>query len=326
MGTICLSYVARHPETWPKIDEQVARIKAENPSVTHVYWDFEFSPFPQEGDFSLYPCFSAFGIATFAQLHGIREPLTPALLREKYNKEWVEFACGEMAAVCGVLRDACHRHGLKLAVYSGYECWDTHWRYGINWDKLGPNVDEGHCGYGRDPQKIAATRRGLGGNPLVGGLLRQGLNAPSLTPAELLRQTVECGGGVICWFEVRWDATTLAAFARVSRTIAAVEPFLTKGTRRDGAVTVEGGDTPDSVVAYEHNGQLLILVINQRNTATTASLRLRKAARTLTQLDPTRRHDTNKLISVTVPAGDFVTLLGPLAVERESASQNTPIP
>jgi hypothetical protein len=201
-------------------------------------------------------------------------------------------------------------------VYSGYECWDTHWRYGVNWDKLGPNVDEGHCGYGLNPEKIAATRKGLDGNPLVGGLLRQGQAAPSLTPAELLRQVVECGGGVLCWFEARSDAKTLAALARASRTIVAVEPFLTKGTRCDSEVIVSESNGA-VVAAYEHNGELLILVINQRPIATTASMRLRKPAGTLAELDTTKQHDPNKLVNVTVPAGDFVALSGPLAALHE---------
>ncbi|MBU1734837.1 MAG: hypothetical protein KJ692_06335 [Verrucomicrobia bacterium] len=140
-GTACLSYLARHPETWPFLEAEIADLKRRCPSLTYLFWDYEFGPFPRH--YSAYPCFSPFAIATFAKENNIAEPLTPALLKEKYNKEWVEFICGEMAAVSGVLRDICHKQGLKMTVYSGYESWDTHWMYGVNWNLLGPNVDRG---------------------------------------------------------------------------------------------------------------------------------------------------------------------------------------
>jgi hypothetical protein len=111
---------------------------------------------------------------------------------------------------------------------------------------------------------------------------------------------------------VRWDARTLAAFARASRTIAAVEPFLTKGKRCDGEVGVSGSKGP-AVAAYEHNGQILILVINQGPVAERVGLQVSRSVGTLVEFDTTKQHDPNKLVSVTVPAGDFVALSGPLA-------------
>ncbi|MBT3377941.1 MAG: hypothetical protein HN742_11475 [Lentisphaerae bacterium] len=313
-ATICLSYVARHPETWPYLEKQVARIKAENPSLTHLLWDYEFSPFPKKRGHSFYPCFSKASIAAFAELHGIRETLTPELLREEYEKDWVDFACGEMATVCGVLRDACHKHELKMTVYSGYECWDTHWRYGVDWSKLGPNLDMGYCGYGRSPGLIAATRKGLAGKPLVGGLLTMGAKAQYHEPAQLLRKVVDCGGGVLCWYEARWDARALTAFARASRTIAAVEPFLLHGTRCDKDVVVSG-IAPDNVAAYTHENQILVLTMNTHSAAQTAGLWLRRPGRVLTELNTQTQYDPSKCVRITVPAGDVLALRGPLGTE-----------
>jgi len=316
-ATICLSYVARHPETWPELEKQVRRIKAENPSLTHLFWDYEFSPFPKKRGHSFHPCFSKSGIATFARLHGIDETLTPQLLREKYEKKWVEFACGELATVCGVLRDACHKHGLKMTMYSGYECDDTHWRYGVNWNLVGPNLDIGYCGYGRSPERIAATRKGLGGKPLVGGLLTMGEKAQHHEPAHLVRKVVDCGGGVLCWYEARWDARALASIARASKLIAAVEPFLTHGTRCDSEVIV-GGIAPDNVVVYTHEGRILILVLNAHADPQSAGLWLRRPGAALTDLDTRTQHDPSKCVRVTVPGGDVTVLQGPLGAESRT--------
>jgi len=316
-ATICLSYVARHPKTWPELERQVRRIKVENPSLTHLFWDYEFSPFPKQGGHSFYPCFSAFAMAEFARLNGIDEPLNPELLREKYKDAWVEFACGELATVCGVLRDACHKYGLKMGMYSGYESADTHWRYGVNWNLVGPNLDIGYCGYGRSPERIAATRKGLAGKPLVGGLLTMGEKAQYHEPAHLLRKVVDCGGGVLCWYEARHDARTLASFARASRLVAAVEPFLTHGKRSDAEVIV-GGAPPDKVVVYTHNGRILILVLNTQAEPLSVGLWLRRPAGALTEVETRTQHDPSTCVRLTVPGGEVRALEGRLGTDSRS--------
>ncbi|MFH1477510.1 MAG: hypothetical protein ABIH24_08495 [Verrucomicrobiota bacterium] len=313
-GNACLSYLARHPETWPFLEAEIADLKRRCPSLTHLFWDYEFGPFP--GRHRGYPCFSPFGIATFAKEYNIAEPLTPALLKEKYNKEWVEFVCGEMAAVSGVLRDICHKQGLKMTVYSGYECWDTHWMYGVNWNRLGPNVDRGYCGYGRSSELIAATRKGLAGKPLVGGLLKMGDKAQYHEPAQLMRMVVDCGGGVLCWYQSRWDGKALQSFAYASRAIAEYEDILLHGTRCDGDVSV-GGAPPDNVVAYERDGRLLVLVLNERQEDLKVDLWLRKPGGRLKEFYTGQKFDADKRITLTVPGGKFLALAGTAGTDEK---------
>ena len=115
--------------------------------------------------------FSPFGIKTFAAENNIKGTLTPLDIKKKYRTKWMHFTGRNMAVVMKKLRAICHKYGLRLTVWSGYEEFNKDgFSSGMRWEYVGPNVDMGYMGYGRPLKRLVATRHSLKGTSFNAGI------------------------------------------------------------------------------------------------------------------------------------------------------------
>lgn len=301
MPTPCFSWLARHEEAWPLIEQEIAGIARRNPSMTHLFWDYEFPPFPE--GLHAYPMFSSFGIETFKKAYHIEQPLTPTIIHEQYTSQWVEFTCGEVATVVTHLRQLALKQGLQLTMYSGYEMPYTHRRYNVDWSKVGPHLDRAYCGYTNDKELIAATRSALGSVPLAGALLYQGSAAPRHSPAAIVRKLVDHGGGVLFWYESDgFDEQTLGPIAESSRFACNYEQIILNGKRVDQDLSIPTASR-DGVVALQYKDQILLVLLNDRESPRTFRFELPEGMERGPGAEPMKA--SGRSIAETLPAGAF---------------------
>lgn len=299
--TPCLAWLAGHEEPWPVIDEEIASIARRNPSMSHLFWDYEFPPFPEGVD--AYPMFSEFGIGAFKNAYEIEGELTPEIIRDRYAEEWVAFTCGEVARVVGRLQEIAARHGMGFTMYSGYQLPYTQRRYNVDWAKLGPHLDRAYCGYSNDQALIDGTREALGETPLIGALLAQGSSSPNRSSATIVRTLIAHRGGVLFWFEGGGEsARTLVPIAAASRFASTYEPFVLEGKRLEDLDGIPETDW-DGVILLRRGQETLLVLLNEGNAPRRFYFDLPEGLVTETA------GSGRRTIEETVEAGDFYSVL-----------------
>jgi hypothetical protein len=302
------SYVTRTPETWPYIEKAMVESFKRVPGQANLFWDYEYSPFP--GHIQMYPCFSNKGIKAFAQRYGINTQLTPSIIQKNYKQQWINFSCGEVANMIKLVSNITHKYNRKLYLYSGYQnCTNGKEYYNIDWEKVGQHVDRAYCGYGRNLKLIADTKACLSGKPLAGGLLKQGDTAQANTPAEILRKVIDCGGGVILWYECRFDGKALNQIAEAANLVADFEEILLNGQRCDNIIDASTL-TKDNIAAYTLNKKLVLFLLNERSATQKIEFKIKSNVGVLTQYGKNKTYPTNKVINIEIPAGKIIVLTG----------------
>ena len=299
------SYVTRTPETWPYIEKAMVESFERTPGMKNIFWDYEFSPFP--GHIQMYPCFSDKGIAAFAKKYGISEPLTPQLIQKKYHQKWLDFSCGEVAELVKLVQKIAHKHNRNVYLYSGYQnCKNGKEYYNMDWSKVAPYVDRAYCGYGRNLRLIADTKKCLQGKTLVGGLLKTGLTAQFSTPARILRKIIDCGG-VLLWYECRFDAGALSRIAEAATLTAAFEKVLIHGKRCDELIAAEP-ETKDCIAAYSMNNKLVLFLINESAGPETLKFTINRPGTVFKRYGKAEIYSANKAVEIEIPAGKVIVL------------------
>ncbi len=255
--TPCLVYLARHPEVWTFLQEEIRNVKNRNPSLTHFFWDYEYSPFP--GHHPIYPGFSAFGRETFAKENGLTSVPSAAEIRESHAAAWIDFTAKAIADVMERLRTISNQEGLKLDIYSGYYLPYTLENYNVDWKRLGGKIDAAICGYSSDRATIEGTREVLGKTPLIGALLLMGETYQAHTPADIIAKLVTHPAGVLFWYESGFDAIALASIAEVSRFVSRYELFFTEGVAHDA---LPGGTIDDQISIFHRGDEWLVIARN----------------------------------------------------------------
>lgn len=241
--------MAHDPAAVPYLEQIIEAYREFYPSLSGIWWDYEFKPFPT--GIMRYPAFSEKSIRDFARRHQIKEPLTDLLIRRKYHDQWIDFSCEAVAGMFKSVGLAASKQGLPLYVYSGYQgdpvCKTA---YNIDWALAGRYVDRAYCGYGLNRESIAMTRKSVKSGVLVGGLLKMGKSVQRDTAAAIVRMALECGGGVLLWYENRFDGSTLSQIASASRVLADAEDFILHGRRCDERINA-AGDQKKHIAAFE---------------------------------------------------------------------------
>jgi hypothetical protein len=303
---IDLSYVTRTPATWPYIEKAIDEVVKRSPGMGAIFWDYEFSPFP--GHIQMYPCFSKKGIDAFAKQYQIKEKLTPWTILKKYHDKWLDFSCGEVANTIKLVQRFAHKHNLPLYVYSGYQnCKNGKEYYNMDWSKVGPHVDRAYCGYGRNLKLIDATQKCLGNKPLIGGLLKLGQSAQWDTPAAIVRKVVDCKGGVLLWYENRYDAGALTRIAEAATVIARLEPFILQGKRCDDIISA-ATKTKNNMAAYRLKNNIIILLLNEHGSDDKSFIFSVKGLKG--KLKSSTAYNSNAKISINVAPGKCFILTG----------------
>ena len=224
-------------------------------------------------------CFDARCIAAFRKFASIpaQVELTPQILIGKHIEKWTDFQLRNNLAILRTIQDAIKdvRPDAKYMVYSGYHCQYTKEHYGVDWELMRPAMDIACAGYGRSPLRVADTVEALGHVPLVGGVLE---NRRCIRPFSLgtrtMRCVLDCGGGVMLFYDTVVDARFHRAIADASLVAAEFEDLIKHGTRDDGLVRASGEFVQGDACVYDGPKRRLVVLFNERSTERRGTLEL----------------------------------------------------
>lgn len=214
-------------------------------------------------------CLSAF--REFAKLPA-HVPLDAGVILETYREAWTTFRCAQNARMAASLKAifAKANRPVEFSIYSGYHSTYTREHYGVDWSLLAPHLDLAIAGYGGDRDAIQATLDALNGVPFMGGEMwyLSDRNDDRPTPQmetwrnRILRQFAESGGnGCLIWWLPSMDGGAFYATSEAAEIIARYEGFFQLRQRCDDKVQVTGID-PRDWMAFENNGQVLVMLLN----------------------------------------------------------------
>ena len=103
-----------------------------------IVWDLE-------GPYCWNICFCSDCVANFRKFASIdaKEKLTPQIIREKYNGEWIKYCCRQSTEICRVLRREIKKINpqAKFGFYSGLPSFDTMESYRADWFDTIADID-----------------------------------------------------------------------------------------------------------------------------------------------------------------------------------------
>lgn len=306
VGGINPGYINRHPETWPYLAKAIAAYQKFYPSLSAAWWDYEFGPFDH---LMVYPCFDESVYVDFATRYNITEKLNPGIIERKYKQQWMDFTCEEVGKMFALVRRLLNEQSLPLYVYSGYQG-DPNAKeyYNIDWTFAGTHVDRAYCGYGPSLEMIAETQKCIQYRPLIGGLLKMGETAQTDTSGAIVHHALKHGGGVLLWYECRYDAIVLREAAEASRILSKIEPYLLKGQRDDSLIEAPA-EQKERMALYKLDDKAALLLINDRASSNfTFKFRLKNAAQPFTNSLTGDVLTLSETQSITVPAGKAIIL------------------
>ncbi|MBN2308931.1 MAG: hypothetical protein JXR94_08180 [Candidatus Hydrogenedentes bacterium] len=250
-------------EAWPAVVEKLAaKLERDRPDV--LDYDYEYPPFGPP-----HACFCERCLAAFRERAGLSAEieLTPALVKERYEAQWVDFMAWRVAVLFRKLKDEIGRiaPGTEFSAYSGYQSEQNPLQYGVDWRYVGQlgACDAIGCGYGRPADRIAMTIEAARGIPTVFGALHHPHDtmdtAPPMpfTKARLLRRALDATGGLLLYDRLPLDGRSWQAIAETTRLAAAHEPVFLQGERR----ALPGLDDAEVQLAA-HGATTLICVMN----------------------------------------------------------------
>ena len=224
-------------QSWHAVEAKL-REKIEATRAHTMDYDYEYSPVT--GPHSCYcpRCLAEF--RDFSELDPDAK-LDPEIIRDQYERQWVDFMAHRVAQLFRKFRDTIHRlaPGTQFSVYSGYQTPENPKRYGVDWGYVGEYeaCDRAGCGYGRPAEAIPATIDGLKGIPALFGVLMRPYNTKEtippvpMTKARLLRRALDSTGGVLLYHRLPMDGRSWYATAETTRLVAAYEDLFAAGKR-----------------------------------------------------------------------------------------------
>lgn len=280
---VCPALLESDTPQWRWLTERIAQwYKRIAPNIIH--WDYEFNPF----DAPYLACYCPRCLRRFKEAAGIDDDveLTPQRIEEKYPDQWIDFMTTRMATIAGRFRDEFKKldSNVIFSVYSGYQSERTKEHYGVDWAKLNGNIDVASCGYGRDQERIQATKAALGDTPLVlGAIVRPYRESERSYPnfiseATTLRRVLDGTGGMLIFSSKSLDGRTYQSVARISRVLADFEDLFIN-RRHANAETIEfnGAAGDEAITLTDENGtRILAMVLNEGNADKPVTITMKK--------------------------------------------------
>ena len=292
-------------DSWHAVEAKV-REKIETKRPHTLDYDYEYGPF--NGPHSCYcpKCLAAF--REYAKLPSEAE-LTGAIIREKYEEQWVDFMARRVAQMFRKFKDTIHRlaPGTHFSTYSGYGVPENPKQYGVNWKYVGElqACDHVGCGYGRPVDAIPSTIEALNGIPCLFGVLMRPydtkLTIPQvpMTKARLLRRSLDSTGGVLLYDRLPMDGRSWYAIAETTRLVASYEEVFLNGKR-----SVLPGCAEGQVTVLSDGKVTLVCAMNGGSKEVTLSLTLPAQAGAGQEFYGGRKVAAGETVTVTLPAGD----------------------
>lgn len=269
-----------------------------------IFNDFEYPAYTtnEKRYTSVCACFCPRSLERFRKRAGIAEPVTEALIGSKYLDQWIDYWTSVIAFRMGLEAEAAHSCGREFVTYSGYHSRHTTDHYTFDYSKIGPHVDRAMAGYGRPLEAIAATRKALAGRPLVGGLLSIPAAPAIHSSAAILRRVVDCGGGVLLWWEDVYDGRKLAQVAAASRLVARNEEFFLNGEEASG---IAASPLTDAIVVRRLGNAALVVLLNESAVPLTVPLQIKQPFVEIRDAITSRGLPVRRTWHETVPGGGF---------------------
>lgn len=300
-GDISLTALAdMEPEIAGDLNAAFATLKNTYPGLKKLFWDFEHDPFN-----GLYADYSQAALEKFIRDYQIKESeLTPALIREKYAAQWIDFRTRELGRAVGVISRAASANNLLLVMYSDYATRECPKIYGLDWQYIGAKPAMVYCGYGRDPHVIKRTKELVKPVPMVFGVLT---NAGSSTfqRSLLLRRILDSRGGVLCWYERGAGALELQEIAAVTKVVSQCEKIIINGIDRPHA-GVKTTAIPGQIVNRELDGQAVTFILNEENISDRIRITYPYPVRDLIS---NRSYPAGKQLNLRIPAMQFAAFI-----------------
>ena len=243
-------------------------------------WDYEFDPHAGH-----YTSYDEATLKAFAAKYGISEKLDPAVIRKKYNSQWVDFMVELTAGVVKFLKEETSKRGIWLDLYSGYPSDNTRKIYGVDFDLIMPHLDFAMMGYGRPLEGI---RKSLALSkkynvPVLFGFCSTPYSMTAqkpqdpVTPAVIMRRFIDSTFGVMYWGHSCSDGQLLHSFNEVNRLMHDVEDMVMDGKRAEAEYIsqISGIDSGEAAL-FKHRDGVLLVVINQTNSDKNVVVSLKK--------------------------------------------------
>lgn len=261
--TICPQYFKGNEEFKQWFEEKFPQWHKRRGSPDIVCVDYEF------GIFSPYAaCVCENCLKDFAASAGLNETPTPADIRTKYRKEWIEFMTTQVANEIHFIYQVSKRllPDVTIYFYSGYQSEDTKINYSIDWNKIHDAMDFGGAGYGRPVKAIADTIAAAQGKPVILGLILEPWRVVSrdvpqvVSEARLMQIMLDATGGALLYIHGTMDGRSMNAIAEVTSVVAENEEFFNPGWKNlTNEVTLRGCPAE---VRQNENGEILVVAYN----------------------------------------------------------------
>ena len=261
--TICPQYFKGNEEFKQWFEEKFPQWHKRRGSPDIVCVDYEF------GIFSPYAaCVCENCLKDFAASAGLDETPTPADIRNKYRKEWIEFMTTQVANEIHFIYQVSKRllPDVTIYFYSGYQSEDTKINYSIDWNKIHDAMDFGGAGYGRPVKAIADTIAAAQGKPVILGLILEPWRVVSrdvpqvVSEARLMQIMLDATGGALLYIHGTMDGRSMNAIAEVTSVVAENEEFFNPGWKNlTNEVTLRGCPAE---VRQNENGEILVVAYN----------------------------------------------------------------
>jgi hypothetical protein len=323
-----LSYLSRHPETWPFLEEEVKKLRKREPDLTGLFWDYEFAPFAHYADFS------PFTLGIFAKEYGIKEKLDKGVIKEKYMDQWIDFRCKELGKISSILKKIANKYDLEFNFYAAGAMKITRKRYSIDISELDANrLYLGGSWFSDDTEKINAVSQ-KAKIPLSFSVHMCDIDRTGWKEAVILRRVImNNGGGVLLWYELGFNGTQLTAIANVTRLTARYEKFLQHGKTgvfglmKNKIIYSKSNPTPREIkkslwgdiksnktglFVYELDGEFLALLVNDTPAVSNIELEFEKSKGKIKEFFSGKSYESNKIYNIRLGAFQIAAFTGKL--------------
>ena len=155
---------------------------------------------------------------------------------------------------------------------------------------------------------IKATRQALKGKPLLGGVLSIPASKVISPAATLLRRILDCGGGVLCWWEDAYDARKLHQVAQASMLVAEYEDFFLAGTLSTEKLRdIVQSTHLDNMYLCKYQEHYLLIIVNENQLPVQVPIDFLKPLKSINYALSKKPLITNKQISI--KGGSYAALI-----------------
>ena len=300
-GDISLTVLAdMEKEITGELKAAFATLKNTYPGLKKLFWDFEHEPFN-----GLYADYSEPALAKFIRDYQIPEnTLSPELIRQKYAAQWIDFRTRELGRAVGVIRRAAEANGLQLVMYSDYATSECPRLYGLDWQYIKSQPSMVYCGYGRNTEVIAKTKKLVNPVPMVFGVLTNS-GSSTYQRSLLLRRILDSRGGVLCWYEQGAGVLELREIAAVTKVVSQCENIIINGVDQ----TPENLQTtamPGQIVTRKLGNKAVTFILNEENVSDRIRISFPYSVRDMVT---NRIYPAGKKLSLRIPAMQFAAFM-----------------